>query len=313
MLFIPAGMIVAIVAVSAPAKADTLNITEFGTSTATSVTAPDTLWDLVGNGKTFGVNTTNAMPNPNGVLLYYVVATGSNGTSVFSLGEIDPAFAFAAGTSATIANSPYISTAGGSLSLIDPNAGASGRNVSNLTNLQVLSIPMRGGAGLPSTAVQLTGLVTNPGNYSLPALQSFPSSQVSVSSGNTYTGVPLWSFINPSDPANAKGQYVITRGTDGYQVVLSLAELDPALGGSLNNLLAYADTASPSDFPGDGIARTILPGDAGKHGRWESNLNFVDVETAVPEASTWAMMILGFAGVGFMAYRRKRTCALTAA
>jgi hypothetical protein len=27
--------------------------------------------------------------------------------------------------------------------------------------------------------------------------------------------------------------------------------------------------------------------------------------TAVPEPATWAMMILGFAGVGFMAYRRK--------
>ena len=27
--------------------------------------------------------------------------------------------------------------------------------------------------------------------------------------------------------------------------------------------------------------------------------------TAVPEPSTWAMMILGFAGIGFMAYRRK--------
>jgi hypothetical protein len=25
----------------------------------------------------------------------------------------------------------------------------------------------------------------------------------------------------------------------------------------------------------------------------------------VPEPSTWAMMILGFMGVGFMAYRRK--------
>jgi hypothetical protein len=25
----------------------------------------------------------------------------------------------------------------------------------------------------------------------------------------------------------------------------------------------------------------------------------------VPEASTWAMMILGFAGVGFLAYRRR--------
>jgi hypothetical protein len=32
-----------------------------------------------------------------------------------------------------------------------------------------------------------------------------------------------------------------------------------------------------------------------------------DISTpAVPEPSTWAMMILGFAGVGFMAYRRNR-------
>jgi hypothetical protein len=31
----------------------------------------------------------------------------------------------------------------------------------------------------------------------------------------------------------------------------------------------------------------------------------ITVTTAVPEASTWAMMILGFIGVGFMAYRRQ--------
>jgi hypothetical protein len=31
----------------------------------------------------------------------------------------------------------------------------------------------------------------------------------------------------------------------------------------------------------------------------------VTVTTGVPEPSTWAMMILGFMGVGFMAYRRK--------
>jgi hypothetical protein len=30
------------------------------------------------------------------------------------------------------------------------------------------------------------------------------------------------------------------------------------------------------------------------------------VASAVPEPSTWAMLILGFAGVGFMAYRRSR-------
>lgn len=34
---------------------------------------------------------------------------------------------------------------------------------------------------------------------------------------------------------------------------------------------------------------------------------------SVPEPSTWVMMILGFAGVGFMAYRRKSKTALMAA
>jgi len=32
--------------------------------------------------------------------------------------------------------------------------------------------------------------------------------------------------------------------------------------------------------------------------------------SAVPEPSTWAMMILGFAGVGFLAYRRRNQAAV---
>jgi hypothetical protein len=35
--------------------------------------------------------------------------------------------------------------------------------------------------------------------------------------------------------------------------------------------------------------------------------------TSIPEPSTWAMMILGFAGIGFMTYRRKNKMALNAA
>lgn len=35
--------------------------------------------------------------------------------------------------------------------------------------------------------------------------------------------------------------------------------------------------------------------------------------SAVPEPSTWAMMVLGFAGIGFMAYRRKNKADLAAA
>jgi hypothetical protein len=36
-----------------------------------------------------------------------------------------------------------------------------------------------------------------------------------------------------------------------------------------------------------------------------SHLDLGNVAPAVPEPSTWAMMILGFLGVGFLAYRRK--------
>lgn len=51
---------------------------------------------------------------------------------------------------------------------------------------------------------------------------------------------------------------------------------------------------------------------------WDSNngdnSQFVTaiITTAVPEPSTWAMMILGFAGVGFMTYRRRKVAALAA-
>ncbi|MEH2534324.1 hypothetical protein V1277_006379 [Bradyrhizobium sp. AZCC 1588] len=51
---------------------------------------------------------------------------------------------------------------------------------------------------------------------------------------------------------------------------------------------------------------------------WDSN-NFDNTQfvtaniSAVPEPSTWAMMILGFAGVGYLAYRRRIQVAPTAA
>ena len=44
-----------------------------------------------------------------------------------------------------------------------------------------------------------------------------------------------------------------------------------------------------------------------------SGYQVIATVAAVPEPSTWAMMILGFAGVGFMAYRRKSKPALMAA
>ena len=43
------------------------------------------------------------------------------------------------------------------------------------------------------------------------------------------------------------------------------------------------------------------------------DISILSSTSAVPEPSTWAMMILGFAGIGLMAYRRKSKPALMAA
>jgi hypothetical protein len=290
---------------TAPANADILNITGAGLSPV-SVTSDVSLWSLVGG------LTTSTPPGSNGKnasLRYYVLATGSTGTqSVFSLGELNPSFG---GTNAA----PLVSINGGSLSLIDPNANASFRNVSSLTSLQILSAPAAStGPGGPTTSLALSGQVSNPGNYGLSDLQALPSyvtTTTYLSAGNpvtkTFTGASLWTFLNPSDLSDLTTQIVTVKASDGYEVVYSLAELDPVLG--VNPLLAYGDTSG--GFPNDGFARTAFPGDK-NGGRYVSNLDSIFVSSAVPEPSTWAMMILGFVGVGFMAYRRGKRGLLAA-
>jgi hypothetical protein len=51
-------------------------------------------------------------------------------------------------------------------------------------------------------------------------------------------------------------------------------------------------------------------------GGYPSQINQIDWDNvalkAVPEPSTWAMMILGFAGIGAMTYRRRKSAMLAA-
>jgi hypothetical protein len=275
-----------------------------GSSTSESVANDTTLWSLVG-GATVSTPPGDYANNP--ILRYYVVANGGGISSVFSMGEIDPGFG---GTNAA----PYIAVNGSSYSLIDPNLGAAGRDVSNLTSLQILAVPALPNAKTAmSTAVQLSGLTNSPGTYNLSGLQALPSATATelfkTPPNDVYTGVPLWTFLNPSSLSNVIDEIVITQATDGYEVVLSLAELDPSLGGNPNNLLAYADTATA--FPSDGVARILLPGDGTNHGRFNSNVDAIEVANATPLPPTWTMMLIGLAGLGFVAYRRqKQTSAL---
>jgi PEP-CTERM motif len=75
----------------------------------------------------------------------------------------------------------------------------------------------------------------------------------------------------------------------------------------------FTETGS-FQFPSSDGAFTLQA----KHGDVTDSYTFQfrsDIVEAVPEPSTWAMMLLGFAGMGGMAYRRSRksTLALTAA
>lgn len=260
------------------------------------------LWNLLGGANassssspTYGAITTSTPSGSNGknaILRYYLLGTGAGGQqSIVSLGEIDPYFAGSAATPAFVA---FQATGGGLLSapeLIVP--GAPARDLSGLTNLQLLSVPaLPTGTSGQSAAVQLSGAVTNPGSYTLSALQSTFTPMTLPVTGDTYTGVPLWTFLNPSD-SNITSQIVITQATDGYEVVLSLAELDPNMGGNPNDLLAYADTGT--SFPNAGIARTIFPTDSA-HGRWQSNLSAVSVSD-VPEPASLSLVALAVAGM----------------
>jgi PEP-CTERM motif len=79
---------------------------------------------------------------------------------------------------------------------------------------------------------------------------------------------------------------------DGNGVVLN-----PGPPGSGASAIGLWDTPSQYfySYLGNGNSNLTTP----------FNVEPVSAVTAVPEPSTWAMMILGFVGVGFMAYRRK--------
>jgi PEP-CTERM motif len=82
-----------------------------------------------------------------------------------------------------------------------------------------------------------------------------------------------------------------------------------------NDSGGFPRTGPRGPRPEDPSASFNLWGNGGDSGTIATTASY-DVNTqfngtysisAVPEPSTWAMMILGFASVGFMAYRRKRS------
>jgi hypothetical protein len=87
--------------------------------------------------------------------------------------------------------------------------------------------------------------------------------------------------------------------------------------GSGNSFAAYCPGCTPAQmqaaidavaaYPGSGFSFTGVYALGAFNGEGTFNIS------AVPEPSTWAMMILGFAGIGFLAHRRARKVKLASA
>jgi hypothetical protein len=124
-------------------------------------------------------------------------------------------------------------------------------------------------------------LITHPGA----ATQTETTIQV-----KTPSGVSVSSLDDVLFPSASSGTLYFTN-TGGNEVFkLGLKGLSPdtpivAIGGSFDEL-AFVDLAT-------GVATPLLTGLSSPHG----------LEFAAPEPSTWAMMLLGFAGLGFLGYR----------
>ena len=255
----------------------------------------------------------------NDILRDYVVATGTDGyKAVYSLGELNTGFGNQNDIIAYQLNGVDLTTSGFAR-IVAPADVKAGRWVSNLASLDVGHVDYTAGQGGVSSQFTITGQVSNPGTYDLSNLPpgSLTPSTVTVTSqpaslaGTTFTGVSLWSLLNlagiitdPNVKNDILGKYVIATGTDGYQAVFSLGELNPNFGNQ-PDLLAY-DNAPGVVLGSDGFARIVVPND-GKGGRYVSNLVSLEVlgTTPVPLPPSALLMGSSLLALGFGRFRRR--------
>ena len=122
----------------------------------------------------------------------------------------------------------------------------------------------------------ITGNVTLKGNFSFGSPND-PASEVATQ--------VIWNFEPPSTP----GSYTITTQSDWFGAILA---------GDYN-------VANPSDIDGFLYANTLNGGTSNGAELHYYGFNGA-LPSSAPEASTWAMMLAGFAGLGFVGFRRSR-------
>jgi hypothetical protein len=131
---------------------------------------------------------------------------------------------------------------------------------------------------------------------------------------------PVGAFTGSASDYVAKSEIQTTSGGQAFQlgyyvegvVLLNLTFAGTVDGFTGGSLLPQADMVGvfpPQPVPVSGIdCDSLSPGCNGNavYYNLTSGVATAVIAPAVPEPSTWAMMILGFCGLGFMAYRREQ-------
>jgi hypothetical protein len=130
--------------------------------------------------------------------------------------------------------------------------------------------------------------------------------------GSYNYGVGWWGILKGQDGLLFTGDDTFVKSGDNTQLVDGLVGR-----GSGNSFDAYCPGCTPAQMQAAIDAVAAYPGSSFTHTGVYALGDFSGSGTfnisAVPEPSTWAMMILGFAGIGFLAHRRAQKARLAPA
>jgi DMSO/TMAO reductase YedYZ molybdopterin-dependent catalytic subunit len=124
-------------------------------------------------------------------------------------------------------------------------------------------------AGSHNLKITVSGDVTTPLTLTESDLAALPREHVDLAGTNgaqdAYDGVPLQEILKKAGTSfghvrgKALSSYVLAEGSDGYEVVFSLGELDPDFGGA-HILVADQKNGKPLAEK-EGPARLVIPAD----------------------------------------------------
>ena len=150
----------------------------------------------------------------------------------------------------------------------DDAAAPTDKTISILVNGKTTTLDHTAFAGLPHITVTASAHGDPPSHWQGVALQD-AIGRTAIPTGEALRG-------------RAMARFVRVTASDGYQVIFSIAELDPAFG---NVQVIVADSKDGQPLDKDGPYRLIVPNDK-RPARWERNvrsIELVDASTRPPK------------------------------